>query len=351
MNRFFLRFLQQQQEYQQQQNQQQRKPQYVDLPFERAKLKYLSANEKRFIVDSDEFYSSFLTKEKIPKEDFTGLTRLTFISIENTEMNEIGCIKELPLIELNLSNNKIESIELEEMTTLTKLKINRNPIEEIVSLPVSLKHLEINTIKMSSVVPFFDTLKSLTNLTQLTLPELFPHRKSSDDYVNQLQDQLEYFEGIAWREQQITNEIQRFTSELEQITDQFGGIDEITNPLISYFIMSHPSLKIFNGQPINEYDFLRKRHQMYQQTTPIEFIESNRIGKKYHLFDETIQTPWQWRKIEGIENPRQIDFSPITGELCVGSTTGEVYIVNEDQSLPIKSVQLPPRKNIYGIGI
>ncbi|EKE40444.1 hypothetical protein ENUP19_0305G0055 [Entamoeba nuttalli] len=301
-----------------------------------------------------EIHDNFFCYRGLPRNEFTTLTQLTGLTITSVGLTGIGCLTSLQLINLDLTDNDIYSFSAPQMTKLTSLTLDKNPLSSIGELPPNLLHFSLKDIDFRSFVPIFKAVTQLKNLTSLNMERFAPWRESNEEKIEELQQQFdqvsnledESLQGIMG--ERIAILIQQLMNQIDEMTNEIQGVEECDNPLFSFIIASLPKLETINGQKLDKNSVRIKQYSSYKETPVIEFNEKRQKGIQITRFDTELHCCNKWNKIEGINKPRQLDFSPVTGELVVGSLNGEVYIYNEH--FPIKTITSVIRKPIYGIG-
>ncbi|ELP86188.1 hypothetical protein EIN_328950 [Entamoeba invadens IP1] len=291
------------------------------------------------------------TFNHIPRTDFSLLTNLTQLSMTNMKLQSLGVIANLKLLELDVSNNEISSFGHAEMTTLTKLDLSENPLFDLHQFPPNLVDLSLGNIDFRSFVPVLKVVLPLKKLRRLTLPQFAPWRQTTQERIEQVQSQFDQIQSLDNGQMQdvlegrIAAVIERLMAQIEEMTNELSSLEEFDNPLFSR-IQENLTLDELNGEHLTA----RTHDQsslIYDHTNPIAYVEQRKCGVCNVPFDTGFNVTSQWDKIEGISSPRQFEYSPVSGELAIGTMKGAIYVVDHNTCQRIQTTYNDP---IYGIG-
>ncbi|KAL7717932.1 Leucine-rich repeat and WD repeat-containing protein 1 [Entamoeba marina] len=315
-----------------------------------------------------------------PLNQFSQLTNLSSVSLTDVGLTSLGVLTSLRLNYLDISKNSFQLINLSNMTTLSTLILDQNPLHHLKHLPISLNTLSIKNINFKSHYPTYTTLQQLTNLSSLSISPYAPFRPTTQQHIDSIQSQFDAIQNMSddfAREEMgdnIAAFIQQLVNQLETMTNDAQTIDDCDNPFY-WHILSNTTAKVINNEPLSTSKLIEKNKQL-TRTPILKYIEQNHITPRYHKHDliscqhfnsktkeqsnrvcnynacqnlnNEIGGTNKFRRLDGVDAPRQIEYSPVTADLLSGTINGEIYLLKDN----MQPVNIPISSNspIYGIG-
>ena len=318
---------------------------------------YQSQKQTTQIITKD---NHFIHNGKIISE-ILEFQQLRSLKISQTGLQSIDTIIQLPLTKLDLSNNRITSIDgIQSMTTLQLFSISSNPIRSLSSLPLQLKAFHCSHCLLEDNKQSIRALYQLTSLTCLDIPR--STIEEPIDPIEQLQTlrQLRHVNKLIKTQKEYYERIHNTPAPLLFDSDVY----------IRLLVLFLPNLLLLNKERITteirqmiketvneeiDMNINSSYYSILQETSTTQsntIHKLNTIQRRYSSFITSIyslqQTPYN-HFIPLDTTVRQVEFNKyIPGQIVVGGTDGSIKLmdIQQNEMIPIES---PFSINSFGI--